>query len=169
MQTVENGKFVSVAYTGTLNDGDVFDSCKGNSPLEFQTGSGQLIKGFENAVMGMALNEKKKITIQPEDAYGLRNEESVHEFPRSELPDGVAPQVGDTVAFSTPEGRQIPARLVEMDDTNLTFDMNHPLAGETLTFEIEVVGISDTPTQAHGCGSGCDCDSGCGGDSGCGC
>ena len=161
MQTVESGKFVSVTYTGTLTDGEVFDSCETNSPLEFQTGSGQLIQGFEDAVMGMALNEKKTFTIPPEDAYGQRNEDSVHEFPRSELPEGVDPQVGDTVAFSTPEGQQIPARLVEMDDTNLTFDLNHPLAGETLTFEIEVVGISDTPTQPQGCSSGCDCSSGC--------
>ena len=161
MQTVESGKFVSVSYKGTLADGKEFDSCEAGSPLEFQTGSGQLIKGFEDAVMGMAVNEKKKFTIQPEDAYGLPNDDSVHEFPRAELPEGVDPRVGDTVAFSTPDGQQIPARLVKMDDTNLMFDMNHPLAGEVLTFEIEVVGISDTPTQAQGCGSGCDCSSGC--------
>lgn len=161
MQTVESGKFVSVTYKGTLVDGEEFDSCEAGSPLEFQTGSGQLIKGFEDAVMDMALNEKKKVTIQPEDAYGLRNEDSVHEFPRAELPEGVDPKVGDTVAFSTPEGQQIPARLVKMDDTNLTFDLNHPLAGQVLTFEIEVVGINDTPTQSQGCGSGCDCSSGC--------
>ena len=161
MQTVESGKFVSVTYTGTMTDGEVFDSCETGSPLEFQTGSGQLIKGFEDAVMGMALNEKKTFTIQPEDAYGMRNEDSVHEFPKAELPEGVDPKVGDTVAFSTSEGQQIPAQLVKMDDTTLTFDMNHPLAGETLTFEIEVVGINDTPTQSQACGSGCDCSSGC--------
>jgi len=164
MQTVESGKFVSVTYTGTLDDGDVFDACQTSSPLEFQTGSGHLIQGFEDAVMGMALNEKKIFTLQPEDAYGLRNEDNVHEFPRAEMPEGVDPKVGDTVAFSTSEGHQIPARLVKMDETNLTFDLNHPLAGETLTFDIEVVGISDTPTQPQGCGSGCDCSS-----SGCTC
>ncbi len=161
MQTVEDGKFVSLTYTGTMEDGQEFDSCDSSSPLEFQTGSGQLIKGFEDAVMGMALNEKKKFTIQPKDAYGLRDEDSVHEITRSELPEGVDPKVGDSVAFSTPEGQQIPARLVKMDDANLTFDLNHPLAGETLTFEIEMVGISDTPTQSQGCGSDCDCNSGC--------
>lgn len=162
MQTVESGKFVSVAYNGTLADGQVFDSCETSQPLEFQTGSSQLIQGFEDAVMGMALNEKKTFTIQPEDAYGLRNEDSVHEFPKAELPEGVDPKVGDTVAFSTPEGQQIPARLIKMDDTSLTFDLNHPLAGEALTFEIEVVGINDTPTQEpQGCGSDCDCGSGC--------
>ncbi|MCG6910510.1 MAG: peptidylprolyl isomerase [Deltaproteobacteria bacterium] len=161
MQTVESGKFVSVTYTGTLDDGQVFDSCGTSNPLEFQTGSGQLIQGFEDAVQGMALNEKKKFTIQPEDAYGLRDENHVHEFPRLELPDGVDPKVGETVTFSTPEGHQLPARLVKMDDANLTFDLNHPLAGETLTFEIEVVGISDTPSQTQACGAGCDCSSGC--------
>lgn len=161
MQTVESGQFVSVIYTGTLTDGEVFDACESNSPLEFQTGSGRLITGFEDAVMGMALNEKKTVTLQPEEAYGLRNEDSVHEFPKAELPEGMDPKVGDTVAFSTPDGQQIPAQLVQMDDTTLTFDMNHPLAGETLTFEIEVVGISDTPTREQGCGAGCDCSSGC--------
>jgi len=162
MQKVENGMFVSVAYTGTLENGEVFDSSEGRPPLEFQTGSGQLIKGFEDAVMGMSVNEKKEFTLTPEEAYGLRDEKQVHSFPRSELPAGMEPKVDDNVAFSTPEGQQIPARLIKMDDENLTFDLNHPLAGELLTFSIEVVGISDTPTQeAHGCGSDCDCSSGC--------
>ena len=162
MQKVENGKFVSVTYTGTLENGEVFDTSEGRLPLEFQTGAGQLIEGFENAVMGMSINEKKEFTLEPEDAYGMRDEEQVHVFPRSELPESVEPKVGDTMTFSTPEGRQIPARLIKMDDENLTFDLNHPLAGESLTFAIEVVGLSDTPTQeSHGCGSGCDCSSGC--------
>lgn len=162
MQKVENGMFVSVTYTGTLGSGDVFDSSDGRPPLEFQTGEGQLIKGFENAVMGMSLNEKKEFTLSPEEAYGVRDENHVHDFPRSELPAGMAPKVGDTVGFSTPDGQQIPARLIKMDDENLTFDLNHPLAGESLTFAIEVVGISDTATQQpQGCGSGCDCSSGC--------
>ena len=162
MQTVDNGIFVSVAYTGTLENGEVFDTSEGRLPLEFQTGAGQLIKGFEDAVMGMSMNEKKEFTLEPEDAYGMRDENQVHVFPRSELPENLEPTVGDTMTFSTPEGRQIPARLIKMDDKNLTFDLNHPLAGESLTFAIEVVGLSDTPTQeSHGCGSGCDCSSGC--------
>ncbi|MEW6672473.1 MAG: peptidylprolyl isomerase [Thermodesulfobacteriota bacterium] len=162
MQKVENGMFVSVAYTGTLENGEVFDSSEGRLPLEFQTGAGQLIKGFEDAVMGMSLNEKKKFTLGPEEAYGLRDEKQVIAFPLSDLPAGMAPKVGDNLVFSTAEGQKIPARLVKMDDENLTFDLNHPLAGESLTFAIEVVGISDTPTQeAPGCGSDCDCGSGC--------
>ncbi len=162
MQKVENDKFVSVMYTGTLENGDVFDTSEGRSPLEFKTGTGQLIKGFEDAVMGMSLHEKKEFTLTPEEAYGHRDENQIHVFPRSELPKGMAPKVGETVAFSTPEGQRIPARLTNMDDENLTFDLNHPLAGESLTFAVEVVGISDTPTvKSQGCGSGCDCGAGC--------
>jgi peptidylprolyl isomerase len=158
MQKVENGLFVSVTYTGTLENGEVFDTSEGHRPLEFQIGGGQLIKGFEDAVMNMSLNEKREFTLKSEEAYGLRDENKVHALPRSELPAGVEPKLGDTVTFSTPEDQQIPARLIKMDDENLTFDLNHPLAGESLTFAIEVVGISDTPIQAlAGCGCGCDC------------
>ncbi len=161
MQKVENGMFVSVAYTGTLDNGDVFDSSEGRHPLEFQTGAGQLIKGFEDAVMGMSLNEKKEFTLKPEDAYGIRDDNRMHAFPRSELPTNVKPKVGDMMTFSTPEGQQIPARLIKMDDETLTFDLNHPLAGKSLTFNIEVVGLSNTPSQKpQGCGSGCGCSSG---------
>ena len=156
MQIVENGMFVSVTYTGTLENGEVFDTSEGRRPLEFQTGAGQLITGFENAVMGMSLNEKKEFSLEPEDAYGVRDEKQIHVFSRSELPANLEPKVGDTMIFSSPEGGQIPAKLIKMDDENLTFDLNHPLAGESLTFAIEVVGLSDTPTQeSHGCGSGC--------------
>jgi peptidylprolyl isomerase len=161
MQKVENGMFVSVTYTGTLDNGDVFDSSEGRHPLEFQTGAGQLIKGFEDAVMGMSLNEKKEFTLKPEDAYGIRDDNRMHAFPRSELPADVNPKVGDAMTFSTPEGQKIPARLVKMDDETLTFDLNHPLAGESLTFNIEVVGLNSTPTQKpQECGSGCGCSSG---------
>ena len=161
MQKVENGMFVSVTYTGTLDNGDVFDSSEGRLPLEFQTGAGQLIKGFEDAVMGMSINEKKEFTLKPEDAYGMRDDNRMHDFPRSELPADVEPKVGDTMTFSSAEGQQIPARLIKMNDENLTFDLNHPLAGESLTFAIEVVSLSSTPTQEpKGCGSGCNCSSG---------
>ena len=161
MQKVESGMFVSVTYTGTLENGEVFDTSEGRRPLEFRTGAGQLIKGFEDAVMGMSLNEKKEFTLEPEEAYGLRDENQLHAFPRSELPEDAEPKVGDVMALSTPQGQRIPARLVKMDEKKLTFDLNHPLAGKSLTFAIEVVGISDTPTQeSQGCGSGCNCGSG---------
>jgi len=162
MQKVENGMFVSVDYTGTLDNGEQFDSSQGRAPLEFKVGEGQMIKGFEAAVMGMTLNEKKTFTLAPEDAYGERDENYTYEFPTAEIPPEVVPEVGQTLALTSPEGHHIPARIIAVDEQKVTFDLNHPLAGESLTFEIEIRSISDTPTQQPmGCGSGCDCSSGC--------
>ena len=162
MEKVENGIFVSVDYKGTLENGQVFDTSHGRRPLEIKMGAGQLVKGFENELMGMSLNDKKVFTLAPEDAYGQRDENATHSFPRSEVPPGMNPQVGMTIGLSTPEGRQVPARVVHLDDEKLTMDLNHPLAGESLTFEIEVVGISSTQTQTPmSCGCGCDCSTGC--------
>ena len=162
MEKVENGSFVSVDYKGILEDGQVFDTSHGRQPIEIQMGAGRLIKGFENELMGMALNEKKVFTLAPEDAYGQRDEDQTHSFPRSEFPPGIKPRVGMTIGLSNPEGQQVPARIVHLDDEKLTLDLNHPLAGKSLTFEIQVVGISSTQTQTPmSCGSGCDCSSGC--------
>lgn len=162
MQKVEDGMFVSVNYTGTLDNGEQFDSSEGRPPLEFKVGAGQMIKGFESAVMGMSLNEKKVFTLAPEDAYGERNEDYKRDFPRAEIPPEIVPEVGQTLALTSPEGQHIPAQIVAVDEEKVTFDLNHPLAGQSLTFDIEVVGISDTPIQKPmGCGgdcsAGCDC------------
>ncbi len=162
MQKVETGKFVSVNYTGTLENGQQFDTSEGRAPLEFKVGAGQMIKGFEAAVMDMTVNEKKTITLAPEDAYGPRDDSRIHEFPRADIPPEIDPQVGQTLALTSPQGQQFPARIAAVDDETVTFDLNHPLAGETLIFEIEVVSINDTPTQQPaGCAAGCDCSSGC--------
>jgi len=175
MERVSDGLYVSVDYKGTLNNGNVFDTSEGRQPLEIQMGAGQLIKGFEDALMGMSLNEKKTFTLSPDEAYGPVDEERKHTFPKSDVPAEMDPQVGQTVGLTTQDGRQIPARIVSVSDEGVTVDLNHPLAGQSLTFEIEVVGISETPTQASGCGCGCDCSSsdsggGCSADdAGCGC
>ena len=158
VEKVENGLYVSVDYKGSLQNGEVFDTSHGRHPLEVQIGSGQLIAGFENELMGMSLNQKKKFTLDPESAYGQRDDGLIREFARADLPPEIKPEIGMTLALQSPEGRQMPARITHLDDENLSLDLNHPLAGEALTFEIEVVGISDSPTQSHaGCGSGCDC------------
>ncbi|OEU64626.1 MAG: peptidylprolyl isomerase [Desulfobacterales bacterium PC51MH44] len=162
VEKVENDIFVSVDYKGTLDNGQVFDTSHGRRPLEIKMGAGQLIKGFENELMGMALNEKKVFNLAPEDAYGQRDENLTHSFPRSEVPPEMNPQIGMTIGLTTPEGRQVPARIVNLDDEKLTMDLNHPLAGESLTFEIEVVGISSTQTQTPmSCDCACDCSTGC--------
>ena len=160
MKKVDNGLFVCVDYKGTLQNGDVFDTSHGRQSLEIKVGAGQLITGFENELMGMSLNEKKTFTLEPEAAYGQRNENLTQNFPRADIPPELNPRVGMTVGMHNPDGQQIPAQIVHLDDEKVTLDMNHPLAGESLTFEIEVVGISDTPTQAPSeCGCGCDCSS----------
>ena len=160
MEKVENGQFVSVHYKGTLQNGEVFDTSDGRHPLEVQIGEGQIISGFENALMGMSLNEKKVFTLDPEDAYGQKDESLTHSFPRADVPAEINPEVGQTVALCSSEGQQVPALITEMDDEKVVVDLNHPLAGQTLTFDIEVVGISDTATQEPaGCGSGCACSS----------
>ena len=165
MDKVENGLFVSIEYTGTLKNGEVFDTSRGRRPLEVEIGSGCLIKGFEDELMGMNLNEKKIFTIEPEGAYGLRNEDNVRTFYRADIPAEISPEVGQTLAINTEKGHQIPARVIHIDDEKMIVDMNHPLAGEALTFDIEVVGISKTPIQDQaGCGCGAE-DNGSSGNS----
>ena len=160
MNTVETGNFVSVHYKGTLQNGEVFDTSEGRHPMEVQMGAGQIITGFEKALMGMSLNEKKVFTLEPEEAYGHKDDSLTHSFNRSEIPAEMEIEVGQTVALSAPEGQQVPAQIVEVNDQEVMVDLNHPLAGETLTFDIEIVGISSSPTQeAAGCGSGCHCSS----------
>jgi peptidylprolyl isomerase len=169
MKKVKNGMFVCVEYTGTLQNGEVFDTSQGCPPLEIEMGAGQLIQGFEAQLMNMSLNEKKTFTVAPEDAYGQKQEDAVHSISRQEVPPEMDPQEGEIITLSTPDGHQIPAQVIKVDNESITFDLNHPLAGEALTFEIEVVGISDTPTQEHsGCGCGCGDDCGCESD-GCSC
>lgn len=168
MEKVDSGLFVSVDYTGTLDNGDVFDTSEGRQPLEIHMGSGSVLPGFESALMGMSLDETKTFTLTPEEAYGQRDDSRMHDFPRSDIPAGMEPEVGQILMLNTPEGQQIPARVDSIDNEKVTFDLNHPLVGNSLTFKIKVVGISETATQQHGgCGShcssgGCDC-----GDSGC--
>lgn len=162
MQEIRNGMYVSVDYTATLENGEQLDSSEGRAPLEFKVGEGRVIKGFENAVLGMVLNEKKTFTLEAEDAYGHRDESCVYEIKRTEIPSEIVADVGETVALRSPDGREIPARIAAVDDEKVTFDLNHPLAGESLTFEIQVKSISDTPTQqATACGAGCGCSSEC--------
>ncbi|MCG8472782.1 MAG: peptidylprolyl isomerase [Desulfobacterales bacterium] len=147
MEKVENGLFVQVAYKGTLSNGDVFDSSEGRDPLEVKIGEGQLIPGFEAALMDMKIGDKKTFTLAPEEAYGERSDERTMDFPAADVPPGMNPEVGQTIALSTPDGQQVPATITLVDDEKVVVDLNHPLAGESLTFEIEVMGITNEPTQ----------------------
>ena len=168
MEKAVDGKFVSVEYTGTLQNGEVFDTSKERSPLQVHMGTGQMIPGFEKALQGMALNEKKTFTLTPEEAYGERDESRTQEFARKDVPAEITPEVGQIVALTHSNGQQIPAQISQVTDEKIVLDLNHPLAGESLTFEVEVVGISDTAPQPQG-GCACGCSSGCSSPSGSGC
>ena len=143
--TIKKGNKIKVEYTGTFEDGEVFDSSeKHGQPLEFEVGSGQMIKGFDEAVIGMNKDEEKEITLTPENAYGENNPELKKKVPREQLPKDQEPQVGMILGVSLPNGQQFPAKIVEVDDKEITIDLNHPLAGKTLKFKIKIVSVDES-------------------------
>ena len=141
MNTVENGNTVSVHYTGTLNDGTQFDSSREREPLSFLVGVGQVIPGFESAVLGMQEGETKTISILAENAYGPKNDQAVQVVERSRFPNGFEGNVGESVTGQTGEGQAFRATIVSVEENTVTLDFNHPLAGQDLTFEVELVSI----------------------------
>lgn len=141
MEIVKDEHNVEVHYTGTLENGEVFDTSREREPLAFTVGAGQMIPGFEKAVRGMKLNETKKVTLPPEDAYGEVVPEMVQQVPLTQLPPEIKPHVGQQLSSQMPDGRQIVVHVKDVADDHIVIDANHPLAGESLTFEIEVVGI----------------------------
>jgi len=142
MKIVQDNNQVTVHYKGTLKSGEVFDTSREREPLEFTVGAGQMIPGFENAVKGMQMNEVKTVTIAPADAYGETNPEMVQKVPKSQLPEGLKPFVGQQLSSKMEDGQEIIVRVADVQDDHIKIDANHPLAGEELTFEIEVVSIS---------------------------
>jgi FKBP-type peptidyl-prolyl cis-trans isomerase SlpA len=146
MNQVKENNTIKVNYTGKLSDGQVFDSSEGKEPLEFTLGQGQIIPGFEKGVMDMKLNEKKTITIAKEEAYGEINDDLKQEVQKTELPEDITPKVGMGLISKTPDGKETNLRVIEVKAETVVIDGNHPLAGEALIFEVEVVGIKDTDT-----------------------
>ncbi len=142
MATVKEGDNVQVHYTGTLENGEVFDSSRERGPLEFTVGGGQMIKGFDLAVMGMEQGSSKQISLSPEEAYGPRNEDLVVDLLRENVDPSLELSVGMTLHLSGPGGRPVPAVVQEILDDVVKMDVNHPMAGKTLNFDIEVVGIN---------------------------
>lgn len=133
-QVAQVGDTVSVHYRGTLDDGSEFDSSAGRDPLQFTVGAGQVIPGFDTAVVGMTVGDKKEVRLEPDDAYGERNDERVISVPKEQAPEGL--EVGQQVLLG-----EAPATVVDINDDGVTVDANHPLAGQALTFEIELVGV----------------------------
>lgn len=162
---VEEGKFVAVHYTGSFDNGDAFDTSIDSDPLEFQVGSGSLIPGFENAVIGMKIDDEKDIVLMPEEAYGVYDESLIYGFPLADVKSQFEPEIGMTIGMQLENGQQVPAVVSEITDDEVKFDLNHPLAGKTLHFHIKVVDINDEAKYGGGgCGGGCNsgcCDPGC--------
>ena len=140
---VKKGSKVKIEYTGTLEDGTVFDSTEnhGGEPLEFEAGAGHVIKGFDDAVMGMKKGEEKEFSIPPEEAYGQPRPELRQEVPKDKFPPEQPVKEGMIIGIHGPDGRQYPAKVAKVGDTGVTLDLNHPLAGKTLKFKIKVVDI----------------------------
>ena len=141
--TIKKGDKVKISYTGKLEDGNVFDSSEDRAPLSFEVGANQVIPGFDKAVEGMKKDEEKTFTLKVDEAYGPIKEELVQEFPRDKLPDKPEPKEGMMLIMQAPTGQQIPAKIIEVNDGTVKIDINHPLAGKALTFEIKVVGINE--------------------------
>lgn len=139
----EPGQTVKVHYTGKLTDGQVFDSSRERGePLEFTLGQGQIIPGFEKAVVGMRVGETKVSTFPPEEAYGPANPELKIQFPREQFPNDITPEVGLQLYMTQANGQPAPVTIAEVDEKSIVLDANHPLAGKDLTFEIELVEVA---------------------------
>ena len=136
---VKNGDRIKVEYEGTLADGMVFDSSEEGGPLEFVVGTGQVIKGFEDAVIGMEVGEESKVTLEPGDAYGEPAEDLIVTIPNENFPDDL--EVDTMVLIEDDAENKFPALVVAIKEETVTFDLNHPLAGKSLTFTIKIVEI----------------------------
>lgn len=135
------GDTVKVNYTGKLEDGTVFDSSVDRDPLQFSVGQGQVIAGFDEAIIGMSPGEEKTVNIPSDQAYGSYREELVMVVGQEQMPPELSVEVGQQLQMRHPSGQAIPVLVTDISDTKVTLDANHPLAGEDLTFEIELVDI----------------------------
>ena len=141
---VEKGSKVKVEYEGKFEDGKVFDSSNKTGsqvPLEFVAGEGMVIKGFDDAVMGMKEGDEKSFEVEPSEGYGEKRDELKQEIPKSALPQGQEVQKGMMLIMNSPQGQQFPVVIDDVKDDTIVLDLNHPLAGKKLLFNIKVVGV----------------------------
>lgn len=137
----KKGEKVKVHYTGKLDDGTVFDSSREREPLEFTLGEGNVIPGFDKAIEGMSEGETKEVKIPCEDAYGERNADNVMEVPRAQLPQDMTPEKGMTLQARTEQGGVLRLLITDVGEETVTVDGNHPLAGQTLNFDLELMSV----------------------------
>ena len=141
MSQAKAGDTVRITYKGTLNNGEMFDSSEGRDPLEFVVGSGQIIKGLDAAIPGMAVGDTADVNVACAEAYGEVNPDARQAVPREQIPAEIPLEVGTQLQMQTPQGQVVPVKVAEVTETEVTLDANHPLAGQDLNFAIEVVGI----------------------------
>lgn len=141
MSEVKTGDTVRIHYTGTLEDGSVFDSSRDREPLEFTVGSGQIIPGLDQAMPGMQVGEEKTVAIPCEQAYGPHDPNGRQAIPRDQIPEHIPLEVGTPLQMQLPDGRQMAVTVADVSDSEVVLDANHPLAGKTLTFDVEMVEI----------------------------
>jgi peptidylprolyl isomerase len=142
MSKVKDGDIVKVHYTGKLENGDVFDSSREKEPFEFTVGNKAVIPGFEKGVVGMGVGDTKTIEIPPEEAYGAKQDELVVVVNKSEFPDDITPSVGQRLQIKQQDGNPVVVTITDLTEDSITLDANHPLAGYTLFFDVEVVDIT---------------------------
>jgi peptidylprolyl isomerase len=141
MNPAKIGDTATVHYKGTLKDGSVFDTSENQEPLNFTLGKNEMIPGFENAIIGLTKGESKTFTLTPDEAYGEQDDDMILNMPRSEFPPEIDPEVGMVLKVTNEDDEDTHLMVTEMTDEMITLDGNHPLAGEDLTFEINVVEI----------------------------
>ncbi len=141
MTAATDGNKVKVHYTGTFDNGEVFDTSRQSQPLEFEVGSGQVIPGFDNAVKGMKIGETKTVRLPEEEAYGPYNEAMIFEADPSQFEEGLSPEVGQQFQTQMEDGSPLLLTVKAVEDGKITLDANHPMAGKTLNFELELVAI----------------------------
>ena len=142
MSKAKGGDTVKVHFTGKLESGEVFADSRDGEPFEFLLGEGNVIPGFENGILGMEVGEKKTITVPPGEAYGQRSEELIANIKKDDLPEDVSPVIGQKLKMQAPDGGYIDLVIAAMDEDSITLDANHPLAGNTLVFHVELVQIA---------------------------
>jgi len=142
MSKAKDGDTVKVHYTGQLENEDVFDSSRQRDPLEFVIGSGNVIPGFEHGIIDMEVGDTKRITISPEEGYGERREELVVKVMKDEFPDHITPTVGKQLQVKQEKGDTLNITITALDEESITLDANHPLAGHTLLFDVELMEIA---------------------------
>jgi len=141
-QAAKAGDTLRIHYTGRLKDGTIFDKSEGDAPLEFTTGTGDVIPGLDQGVIGMAAGETRELTIAPEEAYGQRDEAKTHTVPLEAVPDHIPTELGTQLQIQTQDGQTVPVVVSDKTDSNVELDANHPLAGKTLIFDVKLVEIA---------------------------